>query len=230
MAAGSAEHGISKALELKAAGNDAFKRGEYKEAMGSYHAMYMYLHGFSEQKPDTGGNPAAGGFKTTAGASKEEMSTVHELKVLHHSNLAMCLMKMGNFEKAKSNCTKALAIDPENIKARFRRGKCYAQLGALDEAKRDFEHVLAREPENRDARRELQALKGLFAAHKKREQKRFAGFFDKLQSEEPPDQASGGQAVAPPEEHLEAADEPMGDPACDPAAAAGGDPAHGHLV
>ena len=158
------------------------------------------------------------------------MESISELKLAHFSNLAMCHVKLENYEKARDNCTRAIAMDPSNVKALFRRGKCHSHLGALDEAKRDFEHVLAREPENRDARRGLQALKGLFAAHKKREQKRFAGFFDKLESEEPPDQASGGQAVAPPEEHLEAADEPMGDPACDPAAAAGGDPAHGHLV
>lgn len=32
---------IAKAIELKASGNDAFKRGEYKAAMGSYHSMFM---------------------------------------------------------------------------------------------------------------------------------------------------------------------------------------------
>ncbi len=41
MAAGSAAHGISKALELKAAGNEDFKRGDYKGAMGAYHSMFM---------------------------------------------------------------------------------------------------------------------------------------------------------------------------------------------
>lgn len=97
----------------------------------------------------------------------------------------MCHLKLGNVEKARDNCTKALAIDPTNEKALFRRGKCYSQLGALDEAKTDLEQVLSRSPDNRDALREMQTLKRHFASHKKKEQKRFAGFFDKLQAEEP---------------------------------------------
>ena len=38
-------------------------------------------------------------------------------------------LKLGNTEKARDNCTKALAIEPANVKALFRRGKCHAALG-----------------------------------------------------------------------------------------------------
>ena len=46
--------------------------------------------------------------------------------------------------------------------------------------------MLARDAGNTEARREMHALKARFAEHKKKEQKRFAGFFDKLQIAEQP--------------------------------------------
>eukprot|EP00966_Prymnesium_polylepis_P145693 3365334-Prymnesium_polylepis.1 len=49
------------------------------------------------------------------------MAQIRELKLAHHLNLAMCHMKLGNMQKAQINCTKALAIDPKNVKALFRR-------------------------------------------------------------------------------------------------------------
>ena len=45
------------------------------------------------------------------------MAQIRELKVVHHCNLAICQMKHGpKYSKAKDNCTKALAIDGNNIK------------------------------------------------------------------------------------------------------------------
>ena len=174
----------------------------------------MYVHGFSE---GAGGGMNLG--QTTMPVTKEEMVTIRELKVraprvaaaapglqptrapqvAHYSNLGVCHMKLGNIEKARDNCTKALALDPSNVKALFRRGKCHAQLNALDEAKADLEGVLARDGENREARRELRALKGRFATLKKKEQKKFAGFFDKLHAEpKGVPAAAAPQAAAPP--------------------------------
>jgi len=53
----------------------------------------------------------------------------------------MCHLRLGNIEKARIWCTKALNMDPENVKALFRRGKCNLQLGILDEARSDLERV-----------------------------------------------------------------------------------------
>jgi len=63
------------------------------------------------------------------------------LKMASFSNLAMCHLRLGNTERARDCCTKALNIDPTNVKALFRRGKCHSQLGGLDEAKADLERV-----------------------------------------------------------------------------------------
>lgn len=185
---------IAKALELKEQGNEAFKQGDYRKAMGAYHEIFMYVHGFSEGAASS--NVMPGG--TTVPVSAEQMTQIRELKIAHHSNLAICLLKVGNVEKARDNCTKALAIDPSNIKCLFRRGKCYSHLGALDEAKTDLDQVLAQQPDNRDALREMQTLRSRFASHKKKEQKRFAGFFEKLNKEEEAEPATIEDAAVPP--------------------------------
>ena len=164
---------IAKALGYKEEGNTHFKAGEYKKAMVAYHNIFMYVHGFSEKRD--AGSSSAGLMpgSTTQAISPEQWKQVSELKVASASNLAMCHLKLGNTEKARDNCTKALAIEPANVKALFRRGKCHAALNAIDEAKDDFEAVLVADPSNREAPRELQALKSKFAARHKKEQKKF---------------------------------------------------------
>lgn len=173
---------IATAVALKAAGNAAFKEGRYQDAITAYHQIFMYVNGYSASSGlGTGGMPG----QTTTPATPEEMAQIRELKLAHHCNLAMCHMKHGpKLQKARDNCTKALAIDPDNVKALFRRGKCYAQLNALDEAKMDLDRVLQLQPDNLDAKRELRALKSAFDRVRKREQKKFAGMFDRINDED----------------------------------------------
>ena len=209
------QRNIAKAQELKVEGNEHFKAGDYKLAMRAYHQVcrppptarthyaqaitpararaqiYMYVHGYALNDSSLGGFPG----QTTTPVSKSEMVTIRELKINHFCNLAMCHLKLGNLQKARLNCTKALAIDEKNVKALFRRGRCNAQLGALDEAKEDFEGVLRLDGSNKEAARELRALKAAFADHKRREAKKFAGMFEKLGAAEPSAEApasSGG--------------------------------------
>ena len=187
---------IAKALSLKEEGNTCFKAGDYKGAMAAYHQIFMYVHGFSAS---SGGPMGMLPGQTTAPATPEEMKQIKELKLVHFNNLAMCHLKMPtpNLQKVRMNCTKALALDPNNVKALFRRGTAHAQLGMLDEAKADLDKVLDEQPYNNDALKERRALKALFQAQRAKEQKKFAGMFDKLQSEEDPSgQRPGAASIA----------------------------------
>lgn len=183
---------ISKAQALKEEGNLAFKNGDYQQAMTAYHQIFMYVHGYSLS---SGGAVMGMPGQTTTPVTAEEMTTIKELKLVHFNNLAMCHLKQTppNLEKARDRCTKALELDQDNVKALFRRGKCYAQLNALDEAKEDLERVIELQPDNKDAARELRNLKGAFVAQRKKEQRKFAGLFDRMQADE---EREGAQAAS----------------------------------
>ena len=187
---------ILTAVQLKEQGNLAFKEGDYPAAIAAYHQIYMYVNGYSSSGGVGGGLPGLTG-QTTKQVTPEEMVQIRELKLAHYCNLAMCHMKHGpKYLKARDNCTKALAIDPDNVKALFRRGKCYAQLNELDEAKADFERVLQLQPENNDAKRELRSLRGAFEKLRKREQKKFAGMFDRINQDEEMTEAEAAASEA----------------------------------
>jgi len=184
---------ISKAQALKEQGNAHFKEGQYPQAIAAYHQIFMYVHGYSQSSGSSSGMPG----QTTTPVTPEEMALIKELKLAHFSNLAMCHLKHGpNLQKARTNCTKALEIDPKNVKALFRRGKCHAQLGMLDEAKEDLDRVLELQPENKDAVRELRSLRSQFASQRKREAKKFAGMFDRMQDEDASSAAADAAAAA----------------------------------
>eukprot|EP00966_Prymnesium_polylepis_P145694 3365334-Prymnesium_polylepis.2 len=52
------------------------------------------------------------------------------------------------------------------------------------------------EPYNKDAMRELQALRSRFASHRKKEQKKFAGMFDKLSADSQEEEVAAPAAEA----------------------------------
>jgi len=198
---GETARNIMTAAQLKEQGNAAFKEGDYPSAIAAYHQIYMYVNGYSSSGGVGGGLPGLTG-QTTKQVTPEEMAQIRELKLAHYCNLAMCHMKHGpKYLKARDNCTKALAIDPDNVKALFRRGKCFAQLNELDEAKADFERVLQLQPDNNEAKRELRSLRGAFEKLRKREQKKFAGMFDRISQDQEMAEAAtseGPTAVPPP--------------------------------
>jgi len=188
---------ISTAFQLKDQGNAAFKEGDFPAAISAYHQIFMYVNGYSSTGRPSGGGGGGLPGQTTKEVTPEEMAQIKELKVAHHCNLAMCFMKHGpKYAKARDNCTKALAIDPDHVKALFRRGKCYAQLNALDEAKADFDRVLQLQPDNTDAKRELRNLAPLFAKLRKKEAKKFAGMFDRINHDEEVAEAAAADAAA----------------------------------
>ncbi|KAJ2077461.1 Serine/threonine-protein phosphatase 5 [Coemansia sp. RSA 988] len=75
-----------------------------------------------------------------------------------YTNQAMAFLKLERFAEAIDSCSRALAIEPANVKALWRRGTANFGLGYLHDAKHDFDAGLEIEPGNRMLAAELKKI------------------------------------------------------------------------
>ncbi|KAK5621202.1 hypothetical protein CRENBAI_012138 [Crenichthys baileyi] len=118
-----------QSVTLKEAGNSLFKAGDWKEAERSYtEALALCPVCFSRERAVLFSNRAA--------------ARLHlELK-----------------DEAISDCSRAIDLDPEYLRALLRRAELYEKTEKLDEALEDYKHVLERDPNNSGARRACMRL------------------------------------------------------------------------
>lgn len=76
-----------------------------------------------------------------------------------YSNRACCYLKQCKFTLALNDCNRALEMDPNNVKAYFRRGQALQFKNCFHEAARDIEEVLKREPNQKMAKQILTELR-----------------------------------------------------------------------
>jgi Flp pilus assembly protein TadD len=67
---------------------------------------------------------------------------LNQLELSLQLNLAMAEIKLENWTSAKKAATAAVAIEPTNVKALFRRGMALARSGSLEEATADLSKCL----------------------------------------------------------------------------------------
>ncbi|KAK7880379.1 hypothetical protein WMY93_032990 [Mugilogobius chulae] len=68
------------------------------------------------------------------------------------SNRGAARVHLGEKDRAIADCSKALELNPDYVKALLRRAELYEQTDKLDEALDDYNKVLQREPGNSQAR------------------------------------------------------------------------------
>lgn len=107
----------NESTKLKEEGNVQFKKGEFKEAEDSYGKALQIC-------------PAC--YKT-------------ERSVLY-SNRAAARMKQDKKEVAITDCSIALELNPNYIKALLRRAELYEKTEKLEEALEDYKNVLEKDP------------------------------------------------------------------------------------
>lgn len=104
-------------------GNEHFKSGDYADAISSY----------SEA------------LKLFPLSCKEEIATCY-------ANRAACYMKMDQHQEVIDDCTKALEMNPEYVKALLRRAHSYEATEKFEEALQDYKKVLELDPSQPAAR------------------------------------------------------------------------------
>ncbi|TRY82435.1 hypothetical protein DNTS_007885 [Danionella cerebrum] len=111
---------IGDSIQFKEDGNKHFQAGEIDQAIECY-------------------------TKAIKSCKKEDKKA---LAVIYR-NRSACFLKKENFSNAASDATKAIDVDPADIKALFRRCQAYEKLGKLDMAFKDVQRCSTIEPKNK---------------------------------------------------------------------------------
>jgi tetratricopeptide (TPR) repeat protein len=166
------EDKVGEAMRLKAEGSEKVKEQNYKKAKVLYSKALAYLW-----EPDE----ACAQYKNSSNytePSEELKAEMATQRIALHSNISLCLIKMGDYARAADECQKVLAVEPNNTKALFRVGQAYMLKGDLDKAKAMLQAAKATAPDDKGINNELVKLARKFKEHAAKEKKKFAGMFE----------------------------------------------------
>lgn len=138
---------FERAKVAKEKGISFFQAGKYKVAL----KQFKLIVGCLEKEP---------------GVSPDSQDSRMLLLLSGYLNISLCYLKLENFLDAIKVCDKALAIDPKNEKALFRRGQAKVEVNDCEEAINDFEALLKINPDNKAALKHL-----ILCQHKMKTQK-----------------------------------------------------------
>ncbi|CAF4297911.1 unnamed protein product, partial [Rotaria sp. Silwood2] len=154
------EEKLAESEILKARGDALLKGGHYEVAIRKYQKIYEYL-------------------LSAIFSHDSDRDRCKYLKIASQSNLALCYMKMGNYDDAKRVCNRALDFDDKNEKCIFRRGQCHLAMRFYDRAIQDFENVLRINPSNLAAKQQIQICEQEIKAHEVKEKELYRTIFKK---------------------------------------------------
>ncbi|XP_052797101.1 sperm-associated antigen 1-like [Mya arenaria] len=110
---------------LKAQGNEAVKKGNFRVAA----QLYTQCEGVL---PD---------------------------QTVTYTNRALCYIRLNQTKEAEADCSKALTLEKDNVKALFRRAQARKMLKKYREGIEDLSHLLKVDPSNAAAKKEMEVLK-----------------------------------------------------------------------
>jgi len=144
------EEKIKQSELIKNKGTELFKEQKYALAIKKYSKIPEYL---SAEVFDL----------------EKDKEHADKLQLAAYLNLAMCNLKLKNFNDALEVCKKALELDEKNEKGLFRMAQSYLGTGDYDEAIKYFEKVLEFNAENKDATNQILSCKQKIKENKTKE-------------------------------------------------------------
>lgn len=174
-----AEERSQHAAAQKDLGNAAVKEQNWESAIEGYETGIQYVLFRHDHGGGGGGGGHSHGGMPCSGSHGDDDDDDdpppaalgdedRQLAVALLSNCAMAKLKVNDPEGAIGDCSRALALDADNVKALFRRAQGQLAKGNHEEATADASRVLELDPENKPA----EQLKRSVADHiKKAKQK-----------------------------------------------------------
>ena len=168
----SAEQSIKLANKNKEEGNELFKHGTCTDAMNRYMRATNILVKLNR-----------------SGLTEEERVQADAIALASNLNMAQCVVRMtvsgaqlsqderdGLLKRGVACAEAALAIDPTNAKAKYRKAVCVDRLRDTEQAKKVIDEALRENPDDVD----LKALYDSLVATLKAQQSKAKKFFSKM--------------------------------------------------
>jgi len=172
------EKKVETAKEKKELADKAFQASDLPTALRFYHEALFYLKGLDSNTTDiVAGN--SGDQSTPISPEKKEINAIIE-KV--YSNMCACQIKQGKWQRAIDTADKVLAKNPDNVKAKFRKGKAQGELGYFEKATAMLEDLLKANEQGQDApaiKTELQRFRVMEKEVTKKADTKMRGFLNK---------------------------------------------------
>merc|ERR1719152_605254 len=127
-----------------------------------------------------------GGEKPSDKLTDEQKAEVSALVNAMNSNLSNCFLKLEKYQLAVDKASLVLARDPENKKILFRRGKAQYLLKNIDAARADLRKC---DQADKEVIKVLAAVDALERKADKKQKRKLAGMFDKMNADERTEQA-----------------------------------------
>ena len=108
----------------------------------------------------------------------QKLNDLDEVK--HAVSNNFIILSFGTYSLSLFQCEEALALDPKNVKAFFRRGQALLSLGEVDKALGDFERANKIEPENKAAINQISICKQKIREYEQKEKATYRNMFRKF--------------------------------------------------
>ncbi|XP_076773365.1 peptidyl-prolyl cis-trans isomerase FKBP5 isoform X2 [Arvicanthis niloticus] len=162
---------LEQAAIVKEKGTVYFKGGKYMQAVIQYGKIVSWL-------------------EMEYGLSEKESKASESFLLAAFLNLAMCYLKLREYNKAVECCDKALGLDSANEKGLYRRGEAQLLMNEFESAKGDFEKVLEVNPQNKAARLQISMCQKKAKEHNERDRRVYANMFKKFAEQDAKEEAS----------------------------------------
>ena len=149
-----------EALKLKNAGNEAFKAGDYKNALKNYSRIFIHIgmNPHMDMSAMLGGGKSPPQQQQAKKPVDPQTARVNELRLTAFNNMAMVYLKQKKWQQAREKCDKVIEKDAKNKKALFRRGIALRHLNSFELARADFVAAQKIDKKNAAIERELKIL------------------------------------------------------------------------
>lgn len=152
---------IEQAKTCKERGTQFLKAEKYKLAVKQYKKIIHLL-------------------EYDAGLDDEKKAESQSVLLAGHLNLSMVYLKLKDYSSVLEHATKAVGMDPNSVKAYFRRGQAHLSMGDPTLAQKDFQSCLNLEQNNKAAKQQLMICAQKIKADKLREKQIYGGMFEKF--------------------------------------------------